>query len=77
MRQDITSEQVNEVETAILQKVEGLGPCTLEELIRALPGYTWNQLFSAVDRLSRDGALIIRRPTQFGYVVEAGLQRAG
>ena len=77
MQQGMTIGQVNEVEAAILQRVEGLGSCTLEELIRALPGYTWNQLFSAIDRLSRDGALVLRRPTQFEYVVEAGLQRAG
>ena len=77
MEQATARRHVGEIESAILQKLEELGSCTFEDLVRALPGYSWNQVFIAIDRLSRDGALIIRRPTQFGYVVEAGLQRAG
>lgn len=33
---------------------QGVG-CSFEELIGACPGLTWNQIFLAVDRLSRKG----------------------
>ena len=33
--------------------------CDLEELVLECPGLTWNQVFLAVDRLSRSGELIL------------------
>jgi hypothetical protein len=35
--------------------------CVLEELTLACPSLTWNQVFMEVDRLSRDGMLILER----------------
>ena len=67
---------VSEVESRILQELERLGPCTLEEFVRVLPDYTWNQVFAAVDRLSRDGTVLLRRPTRFEYVVAVRTRRA-
>jgi hypothetical protein len=41
----------------------------LEELNRLLPDCTWNQVFAAVDRLSREGRLEIHHPDRCAYVV--------
>jgi hypothetical protein len=40
-------------------------------LILALSRFTFNQVFSAIDRLSRDGRISLRHPTRFTYLVFA------
>jgi len=71
MSQENTRDRPSAVESRILQELERLGPRTLDEFVRAFPEYTLNQVLLVVDRLSRDGALILRKPTPFQYVVEA------
>ena len=71
MSQEHTQGQASAVEFRILQELERVGPRTLDEFVRAFPEYTLNQVLLAVDRLSRDGALILRKPTPFQYMVEA------
>jgi hypothetical protein len=61
-----------EVELRILREMKQRSSCTVDELVRAFPDYTWNQVFRAIDRLIRDGALFFRRPNRFEYVVETG-----
>ncbi|HEX9284499.1 MAG TPA: hypothetical protein VF879_02420, partial [Nitrospirales bacterium] len=61
-----------EVELRVLREMKRRSSCTVDELVRALPDYTWNQVFRAIDRLIRDGALYFRRPNRFEYVVETG-----
>ena len=41
------------VDSVICYEVTRLGSCTLDELAQRLPDYSWGQVFSAVDRLSR------------------------
>lgn len=65
-----------EIESALFGELQRKGPCTLEDLVRALPAYSWNQVFAAVDRLSREGKLILRHPTRFDYLVSIGPQGA-
>ena len=60
-----------EVETAILRHLDEQNACTIEELFLALSRFTFNQIFSAIDRLSRDGRVILRHPTPFTYLVTA------
>jgi hypothetical protein len=60
------------VESRILQAMEKLGACTLDELIQTFPAYIREHLFIAVERLNQDCALILRHPTQFTCVVEVG-----
>ncbi|WP_447980522.1 hypothetical protein [Candidatus Nitrospira bockiana] len=43
---------------SVLQDVETV---TLEDLVEFLPELTWNTLFQAVDVLSRQGAIVLRR----------------
>jgi hypothetical protein len=40
-------------------------------LFRALSHFTFNQIFSAIDRLSRDGRVRLQHPTPFTYLVTA------
>ena len=53
----------------ILQDLKQLGPCTPEELVQRLPAYTWNQVFSAVDQLCRDGLVTLRQSSRFEYLI--------
>lgn len=57
------------VDSVIHQEVIGLVSCTLDELAQRLPAYSWAQVFAAVDRLSRRGALKLNRVSRFGYVL--------
>ena len=41
----------------ILETVRRSQVCEMEQLVRACPSYTWNQVFLEVDRLSRTGEL--------------------
>jgi hypothetical protein len=45
------------------------GPCTLESLLTRLSQFSWSEIFGVVDQLSREGSLVLRRPTRFGYEV--------
>ena len=47
------------VDSIICYEVTRFGSCTLDELAQRLPDYSWWQVFSATDRLSRT--------TRFGY----------
>jgi hypothetical protein len=57
------------VQSAIRMHLSQAGPCTLENLLGRLPEFSWSEIFSVVDQLSREGSLILRRPTRSGYEV--------
>ena len=57
------------VESAIRLHLSQQGPCTLESLLDGLSDFSWSEIFSAVDQLSREGSLVLRRPARFGYEV--------
>jgi hypothetical protein len=63
---------VPSVDSIICHEVTSLVSCTFDELVRRLPVYSWAQVFSAVDRLSRQGALTVSRTRCFGYVISVG-----
>ncbi len=60
------------VDSVICCEVTRVVSCTFDELIHRLPAYSWAQVFSAVDRLSREGTLTVSRTRCFGYVVSIG-----
>ncbi|MGZ8365738.1 MAG: hypothetical protein ACXW37_05155 [Nitrospira sp.] len=62
------------VDRVIYRKVDGIGPCTFDELVRQLSTYSWAQVFSAVDRLSRKGTISVSRTRGVDYVIS---NRAG
>lgn len=57
-QQTVIEDQVIEV----LQKVQA---CALEDVTRQCTNLTWNQVFLAVDRLSRSGEVVLK-PTGLG-----------
>lgn len=60
-----------EVESAICWHLEEQGSSTMEELFRSFSRFTLNQVFFAIDRLSREGKVRLRQPTRFTYLVSA------
>ena len=48
-------------EALILEILASTGPQTMEQAIAKLPDLGWNELFYAVDNLSRRGEIILRR----------------
>lgn len=48
-------------EAKILTIVQERGSIVLEKLLPCLPESTWNQVFTSVDALSRQGAICLRR----------------
>jgi len=65
----MTQTYVPSVDSVIYHEVIGLVSCTLDELTQRLPGYSWAQVFAAVDRLSRRGTLKLSRSSRSGYVL--------
>jgi hypothetical protein len=51
------------IEEAILEKLRS-GPCCLDDILTYLPNCSWGEIFVAVDRMSRDGRVLLR---QLGY----------
>ncbi|MCC2642819.1 MAG: hypothetical protein K0S45_3232 [Nitrospira sp.] len=59
----------NEVEIAVLQYMQQHVVCPMEELFRSLPGFTLNQKFLTVHRLSREGKVHLRFQNRCEYVI--------
>jgi hypothetical protein len=64
------------LESAIRQELARVGTCTLEELNERLPYYSWNQVFSAVDRLNREGTVTLQRPDSSDYILSLAPRRS-
>ena len=52
------------IEEAIIEKLRRNGPCCLDDVVTYLPNLSWGEVFGAVDRMSRDGRVLLR---QLGY----------
>jgi hypothetical protein len=50
-------------------QLERQGPCTLDALASRLPACTWNQIFMAVDALSREGTISLQPRAHCQYLV--------
>jgi hypothetical protein len=55
-----------QTESRILEIVRERGSIVLEDLLSCLPESTWNQVFTSVDGLSRQGTIRLRR-RRFDY----------
>lgn len=53
--------QLDSLESAIHRELGRIGSCSLAELNERLPYYSWNQVFGAVDRLTRMGIVTIQQ----------------
>lgn len=52
---------LDSVESAIRLELTQVDSCTFDELTERLRYYSWNQVFTAVDRLSRQGIVTLQR----------------
>jgi hypothetical protein len=68
--------QTDSLESAIRQILAQVGTCTLEELNDRLPYSSWNQVFAAVDRLNREGAVTLQRPDSSAYILSLAPRRS-
>jgi hypothetical protein len=59
-----------------LLKVRKTSPCCLEDLVTYLPNLTWGEVFLAVDRMSRDGRLLLRKVGYSTYQITLPSQLA-
>ena len=48
------------VEGAIAEQLQKNGPCCLEDVVMGLPKFSWGQIFSARDCMSRNGRVFLR-----------------
>jgi hypothetical protein len=55
------------IEDAVIKILLQTGPRTLDDVAEALTAHNWNELFSAVDEMSRDGRVVLRRLAGSGY----------
>jgi hypothetical protein len=53
----------------VLEIIVRSSQCDLEEVAFACPGLTWNQVFMAIDRLSREGAVNLQFSAPGRYTV--------
>jgi hypothetical protein len=51
-------------EKSVIETLQSTGPCSLDDLVRYLPNLSWGEVFVAVDRMSRDGRVVLH---QLGY----------
>jgi hypothetical protein len=65
-------EQVSTVEALVLEALRTGGPQTIEQLASDMKQISWSQVFLAVDRLSRSGAVRLSRVDRGGYRVTLG-----
>jgi hypothetical protein len=57
------------VEDQVIDIVRRTHACELEDLARRCPNLTWNQVFLAVDHLSRTGEVRLVHAKRGGYIV--------
>jgi len=57
------------LESAIHQQLVRVGSCSLDELVALLPNYSWAQVFSAADRLTREGTVTLKHDAPFRYLL--------
>lgn len=63
------------IQSAIRSVLMEQGPCMLDTLLDRLPQFSWCEIFTVVDQLSREGRLALRHPSRFGYEVSIGQTR--
>lgn len=51
----------------IIEALERTGPCGIDDLVSQLTSHEWGIVFAAVDQMSRDGRLVLRRVSASYY----------
>jgi hypothetical protein len=68
--------QAYSLESAIHQQLARVGTCSLDELAALMTGYSWAQIFSAVDRMTREGTVALTHPGPFRYLLSLAPHRS-
>ena len=63
------------IEESIIEKLRN-GPCSFDDVVAGLPNFSWGELFVAVDRMSRDGRLLLRQNGYSAYQLSLASQFA-
>ncbi len=61
----------------ILGTVKRVHGCDLDTLAKSLPEFTWNQVFLEVDRLSRQGQVLVAFGTEGRYMIRLPEHKKG
>jgi hypothetical protein len=54
-------------EDVVVEMLQRTGSCSLDDLVIQLPNLSWSEIFGAIDRMSRDGRLSLRRLPRATY----------
>jgi hypothetical protein len=57
------------IEAAIIEKLQS-GSCCFDDVVTDLPNFSWGEVFSAVDRMSRDGRVSLRQNGYSAYQIK-------
>jgi hypothetical protein len=60
------------IEEAIVGKLRESGPCCLDDSVTSLANFSWGEVFSAVDGMSRVGRLLLRQSSDSAYQLSLG-----
>jgi hypothetical protein len=60
------------IQSAIRLQLTQQGSCTLEALLQRLSDFSWSEIFTVVDQLSREGQLVLRHPARCNYEISIG-----
>jgi hypothetical protein len=55
------------IEAAIVETLQRSGPCCLDDVVMSLTNSRWGEVFAAVDRMSRDGRVLLRQRGSSAY----------
>jgi hypothetical protein len=55
---------VSAQEEAVIEMLQRTGPCSMDDIVMQLPDLSWREIFVAINRLSRDGRVVLR---EVGY----------
>ena len=64
------------IEEAVVETLQRSGPCCLDDVVTYLPNFSWGEVFLAVDRMSRDGRVVLRQLGYSAYQISLGSQFA-
>jgi hypothetical protein len=62
------------IEAAIAKTLQRSGPCCLDDLVTSLSSSNWGEVFAAVDRMSRDGRVVLHQRGFSTYQISLGSQ---
>jgi hypothetical protein len=62
------------IEEAIVKRLQQSGPCSLDDVVTHLSSFSSGEIFIAVDRMSRDGRVLLHQRVYSTYQLALGSQ---